>query len=164
MSLFELGAGDALVTYEQDALLALDRGVPLEIVIPPRTIVAEPVAVIVDDHLTRAERPVAEAFLRYLLGQEGQAAFARYHQRPVAGDSAGFAPVPAPFTVNDLGGWSQAHRHVVETVWAKEIEPHLNLEDLSQLLHPDPVCYRFVTQPLAFPAMLIFPGSGECSG
>ncbi|MFN2167539.1 MAG: substrate-binding domain-containing protein, partial [Anaerolineae bacterium] len=39
LSLFELGAGDALLTYEQDALMAEERNVPLEIIIPERTIV-----------------------------------------------------------------------------------------------------------------------------
>jgi len=33
LTLFELGDSDALVTYEQDALLALERGVALEVVV-----------------------------------------------------------------------------------------------------------------------------------
>jgi ABC-type sulfate transport system substrate-binding protein len=61
--LFELGAGDALVTYEQDAFLARQRGVSLEIVRPPRTILARHYAVIVDENVTASEEPVAEAFL-----------------------------------------------------------------------------------------------------
>ena len=52
MTLFELGAGDAFVTYEHDALLAQARGVSLEIVVPSHTIVAQHVAVIVDDNVT----------------------------------------------------------------------------------------------------------------
>lgn len=138
LTLFELGAGDALVTYEQDALLALDRGVPLEIVIPPRTIIAEPVAVIVDDNVTRAERPVAEAFLRYLVSEEGQAHFARYYQRALSGDGAPFAPLQQIFSVADLGGWSQAYHQVVETLWEDEIEPRLELDAAPQLLRPEP--------------------------
>lgn len=137
MTLFELGAGDAFVTYEQDALLALDRGVALEIVIPPRTIVAEPVAVIVDDNVTRAERPAAEAFVRYLLGEGGQEHFADYHQRPAGREDARFSPLVDPFTVETLGGWPQAYRRVVETVWQREIEPRLDLEDSPQILRPD---------------------------
>lgn len=138
LTLFELGAGDALVTYEQDALLALDRGVALGIVIPSRTIIAEPVAVIVDANVTRAERPVADAFVRYLLSNEGQRQFGRFHQRPVAGESISFSPLLHPFTVEDLGGWSHAYHQVVEDLWQSEIEPRLDLEVLPQLLRPDP--------------------------
>ena len=39
LKLFELGAGDALITYEQDARLAMQKGSPLEIVIPYQTII-----------------------------------------------------------------------------------------------------------------------------
>ncbi|OGO20916.1 MAG: hypothetical protein A2Z14_01700 [Chloroflexi bacterium RBG_16_48_8] len=52
LMLFELGAGDAYVTYEQDARLTLARHVALSIVIPPCTVIAEPVAVIVDKNVT----------------------------------------------------------------------------------------------------------------
>src|SRR5690606_16977616 len=102
LTLFELGAGDALVTYEQDALLARERGVALEIVIPPRTIVAEPVVVIVDDNVTRTERAAAEALVAFLVSDEAQEQFARYHQRPVKGTEGGFEPLVDPFTVEAL--------------------------------------------------------------
>lgn len=138
LTLFELGAGDALVTYEQDALLALERGVALDIVIPPRTIIAEPVAIIVDANVTRAERPVAGAFVRYLLGDEGQRRFAQYHQRPVAEESLTFPPLLHPFTVEDLGGWSHAYHQIVETLWQRDIEPNLDFEAPPQYLPPDP--------------------------
>ena len=75
MMLFEIGTGDAFVTYEQDAEFALDRGIPLEIVIPSHTIVAHQVAVIVDDTITSTKRPLAEAFLRYLQSVPGQQIF-----------------------------------------------------------------------------------------
>lgn len=138
LTLFELGAGDALVTYEQDALLALERGVALDIVMPPRTIVAEPVAIIVDANVTPAERPAAEAFVRYLLSAEGQRQFADYYQRPVTGESAAFRPLTQPFSVEDLGGWSSAHRRIVETLWQEEIEPRLDLDTSTPLLQPNP--------------------------
>ncbi|HSM56618.1 MAG TPA: extracellular solute-binding protein [Candidatus Sulfomarinibacteraceae bacterium] len=136
ITLFELGDGDALVTYEQDALLAQERGVPLEIVIPPRTIIAQPVAVIVDHNVTRAEQPAAEAFVRYLLSAEGQQQFAHYYQRPVNGVGAPFPPLQDPFTVEDLGGWTQAHQQIVKALWQDEIEPRLDLETTPQLLGP----------------------------
>lgn len=138
LTLFELGAGDALVTYEQDALLAKDRGVALEVVTPPRTIVAEPVAVIVDDNVTHLERPAAEALIAYLLSNEGQGRFVRYHQRPASRTNDGFPPLLNPFTVEDLDGWSSAYHNVVESLWQRDIEPRLDTETAPQLLQPDP--------------------------
>ncbi len=128
LTLFELGAGDALVTYEQDARLALARGIPLEIIIPPRTIVAHHVAVLVDANLTSSERPVALAFLKYLQSDQGQQAFTQYHLRPVDLVEGKFPPLDQPFTVEDLGGWSKAYSELVETLWQTEIRSRLDLE------------------------------------
>jgi ABC-type sulfate transport system substrate-binding protein len=133
LTLFELGAGDALVTYEQEALLALERGVALEIVIPSGTIVAHHVAVVVDDNVTLAERPVTQAFLNYLLDETGQRILRQYYLRPVACDGYAFRKLVRPFTVEDLGGWSRAYTELVETLWEKEIKPHLNLEPAPRL-------------------------------
>jgi formate transporter len=133
LTLFELGAGDALVTYEQDARLALARGVPLEIVIPPRTIVAQHMAVIVDDNVTATERPVAQAFVNYLLSDAGQQAFTLYYLRPANLESEAFPPLTHPFTVDELGGWSQAYTELVERLWQTDIKPHLGLESTPRL-------------------------------
>lgn len=130
---FELGMGDALVTYEQDAHLALERGVSLEIVIPPRTIVAQRVAVIVDDNVTTAERPVAQAFIDYLLSDEGQQTLNGSYLWPAGIDEGSFPEMVQTFTVNDLGGWSAAYEEVLETLWQGEIEPGLDLESTPEL-------------------------------
>lgn len=134
LALFELGAGDALVTYEQDARLALERGVELEIVVPPRTIIACHVAVIVDDNVTSAERSVAQAFLNYLSSGAGQQLLNRYHLRPVNDESAAFPGLVHPFTVEDLGGWSRAYNELVEGLWKEKIEPRLDMGATFRLL------------------------------
>lgn len=134
LTLFELGAGDALLTYEQDALLAQERGVALEIVVPPRTVVAEHVAVIVDDNVTAAERPVAQALVDFLRSSAGQEILARYHLRPPDCGGEGFPPLAYPFAVDELGGWAQAYPDLIETLWRSEIEPRLELEPAIQLL------------------------------
>ena len=135
LTLFELGAGDAMITYEQDARLALARGVPLAIVLPPRTIMAQHVAIIVDDNVTLAERPAAQALLNYLVSEAGQSAFSQYHLRPATGANEAFPPLDHPFTVAALGGWSQAYPELVEQLWAGKIEPRLKLESAIQLLN-----------------------------
>lgn len=134
--LFELGAGDAMVTYEQDARLALDRGVALEVVVPSRTIVAQHVAVIVDDNVTSAERPAAQAFIDFLTGDAGQQILNRYHLRPADLESGMFPELTYPFSVEDLGGWPEAYAGLVETLWQGEIEPYLELESSPILLAP----------------------------
>ncbi|GAB4540794.1 MAG: sulfate ABC transporter substrate-binding protein [Anaerolineae bacterium] len=137
LTLFELGAGDALVTYEQDARLALDRAVPLEIVVPPRTIVARHVTIIVDANVTRAERPAAEAFIRFLLSDAGQRTFAEYHLRPAYAECDAFPPLVEPFSVDELGGWSRAYSDLIENLWQTEIAPRLELEPAPRL--PDTI-------------------------
>jgi sulfate transport system substrate-binding protein len=128
MTLFELGAGDACVTYEHAALLAQERGASLEVVVPPRTIVAQHVVVIVDDNVTPSERQVAQAFIDYLLSEAGQGALSRYHLRAADLGGEQFPGIPQPFTVDDLGGWSQAYSQLVEGLWQTRIEPQLQLE------------------------------------
>lgn len=132
MALFELGAGDAFVTYEQDARCAQMRGVPLNIVTPPYTIVAQHFAVVVDDNVTLVERPVAEALVEYLQSEGAQAALMCHHLRP-ADDMPPevFAPLQSPFTVEALGGWSAAYHDLIENIWSVEIEPQLDLEPAS---------------------------------
>ena len=136
LTLFELGAGDALITYEQDARLAQTRGVPLEIVIPPRTIVAEHVVALIEPNLTPPKRAAAQAFVDYLLSPAGQQALIEYQLRPVdEGFSEIFPPLAHPFTAAALGGWSKAYPELVEELWARNIEPRLKLEPAIQLLN-----------------------------
>jgi ABC-type sulfate transport system substrate-binding protein len=133
MTLFELGVGDALITYEQEALLALDRGVPLEIVTPTHTILAEHVAVPVDDNVTSVERPVVQQLLSYLTGA-GQLDLSAYYLRTPGQHTGPFQDLLEPFVVKNLGGWSQAYTGLVETLWMTELEPRLSLEPAPRLL------------------------------
>lgn len=136
LTLFELGAGDALITYEQDARLAQARGVPLEIIIPSRTIVAEHVIALIEPNLTPPKRAAAQAFVDYLLSPAGQQALIEYQLRPVDESfSEVFPPLAHPFTAADLGGWSKAYPELVEKLWERKIEPRLKLEPAIQLLN-----------------------------
>jgi ABC-type sulfate transport system substrate-binding protein len=136
MMLFELGAGDAVITYEQDALLALDRGVDLEIVMPSRTIAACHVLALVDENISRAERPVAQAFVDFILCDDGQRILRAYHLRPPDMTDPGFAPTGEVFTADDLGGWAETHRRLIDDLWQEQIEPRLELESGSVLVGP----------------------------
>jgi sulfate transport system substrate-binding protein len=135
LTLFELGAGDALVTYEQDALLALDRGVPLEVIMPPRTIVAQHMAVVVDANVTPTERAAAEDFVRYLVSEAGQKTLRQYHLRPPEVEASPSPSTFQPFTVEDLGGWSQAYHDLIEGLWKSQLAPQLETEPLPTFLN-----------------------------
>lgn len=128
LSLFEVGAGDALITYEQDAQLAEARGVPLEIVVPNCTIITEYAAVIVDANVKSREMPVVTAFMDYLISKEGQQIFEEYNLRPIQNGQKKFPPISQPFKVEDLGGWTQAYTQLVEKLWKREIETRHDLE------------------------------------
>jgi len=123
---FMFGVGDAMVTYEQDALLAKTRGVILEIVTPRSTIVSEHVAVIVDQNVQPWEREVVEAFVAFLWSDMAQQAFTRYYFRAVTNESFNqavpeFHEIERPFTVRDLGGWGRAYPEIIHGVWEEQI-------------------------------------------
>src|SRR5438876_12092657 len=80
---FESGYGDALITYELDALLMKQGNtrVDAEIVIPEATILSEHPAVVVDRNVSASDRPVIDAFMQYLWSEEAQRAFVKFHFR-----------------------------------------------------------------------------------
>jgi sulfate transport system substrate-binding protein len=134
LTLFELGVGDALVTYEQDALLAQERGVPMEIVFPQRTILTRHFAIIIDDNFTASEQLAAEAFLDFLLSDVGQEILSKYHLRPVVSEKDVIAQGQKIFTEEDLGGWAWAYDALIENLWERKIALNLKLESASTLL------------------------------
>jgi ABC-type sulfate transport system substrate-binding protein len=127
MTLFELGAGDALISYEQDARFAQERGIPLEVIMPQRTILARHYAVIIDKNVTSVERPVVEAFLAFILSDEGQQILSQYYFRPATLESDLLPALLHPFTEEDLGGWAQAYDRLIEDYWKSKIEPGLEM-------------------------------------
>lgn len=119
---FVFGSGEAMVTYEQDALLAQARGAMLEIAMPQRTVMSEHVAVIVDQNVKPSERAVVEAFVDFLWSETAQKTFTKYYFRAVTDEAlneavAEFHEIQHPFTVQDLGGWGRAYAEIVSGVW-----------------------------------------------
>jgi sulfate transport system substrate-binding protein len=109
--------GDALVTFESELpLIQEEFGSNFEVVYPSWTVLAEnPVAVVdkvVDKHGSRA---VAEAYLKWLWSEEGQAIAAKHHLRPrsakqLAAHASEF-PKLNTFTVDEVfGGWKNAQK------------------------------------------------------
>ena len=123
---FELGQGDALITYELEGLLMKQSNAAIETVVPQSTIFSEHPAVIIDRNITDAERPVVTAFLNYLWTDEAQKAFVKYHFRSVTNDAinAGhseFANIEQPFTIEMFGGWNRAYPEVIEKIFLEQV-------------------------------------------
>ena len=102
----ERGIGDVLLSWENEAYLSQDQKKGwFEIVVPPRSILAEPPVAVVDQvaekHHTTA---VAKAFLDYLYSDAAQAIIAKHHYRPRKGAST--LPALELFSIDDLGGWT----------------------------------------------------------
>lgn len=114
----ERGVGDVLISWENEAFLALkEYGTDkFEIVIPSLSILAEPPVAIVDKVIDKkGTRQIAEAYLQYLYSEEGQEIAAKHFYRPtdakIAEKHAGKFPKIELFKIDDaFGGWKSAHK------------------------------------------------------
>jgi sulfate/thiosulfate transport system substrate-binding protein len=104
---FLAGKGDVLLTYENEAKLALAKGQPAYYVIPKATIrIENPVAVLKGTK----DAAAARAFLNFLYSPTAQKLFAQAGYRPVLRSALkGFSyPVrPQLFTIAYVGGWAK---------------------------------------------------------
>lgn len=117
-ALFEHNEGDALVTYEMEALQMKDKGVPVEIIMPPATVMCEHPVVIIDHLMSPYRYALVELFVRSLWERPAQQAWTRAKFRSVFEDlNRDFTPVEMPFKVSDLGGWSTAYEEIVKGAW-----------------------------------------------
>jgi len=119
MTFVERGIGDVLLTWENEALLAVNGLGPdrFEIVVPSLSIVAEPPVTLIDKMADKhGTRRVAEAYLKYLYSPTGQRLAAKHYYRPVSPDDAAAKdlarfPKVELFTIDDVfGGWAKAQK------------------------------------------------------
>ena len=124
---FELGNGDALVTYELEGLLMKEANAPIEIVVPESTIFSEHPAVVIDKNINAAKRPVIDAFMQYLWSDEAQQAFVKYHFYSSTNEAfnranTAFGRIELPFTIEYFGGWDKAYPEVIEQVFRDQVQ------------------------------------------
>ena len=124
---FELGNGDALITYELEGLLMKEAKAPIEIVIPQATIFSEHPAVVIDKNVTGAKRAVVDAFMQYLWSDAAQQAFVKYHFYSSTNEAfnqanTAFGYIEMPFTIEYFGGWEKAYPEVIETVFRDQVQ------------------------------------------
>jgi sulfate/thiosulfate-binding protein len=124
---FELGNGDALVTYELDGLLMKEGGKPVEIIYPQATIFSEHPAVVIDRNVSADKRPIVNAFMQYLWSDEAQQAFVKYHFYSVTNNALNeanqqFGHIEMPFTIEYFGGWNKAYPDVIEQIFKNKVQ------------------------------------------
>lgn len=120
---FQSGLGDALITYEQDLLRDAKKGrLQGEIVYPVSTILSEHTVVLVPRNISAQDRPLVEAFARFLWSPRAQQLFAEAGFRSLDERyNLGFQAIERPFTIDDLGGWPRARSEIMEEIWQKQV-------------------------------------------
>ncbi|MBW4671239.1 MAG: sulfate ABC transporter substrate-binding protein [Cyanomargarita calcarea GSE-NOS-MK-12-04C] len=119
---FKQGQGDALINYENEIILAGQKGEKITTIIPdPNISIDNPIAVVdknVDKH---GNREVAEAFVKYLYTPEAQQEFAKVGFRSVDETvaqnkeiSGKYPKVKTLGTVQDFGGWNAVQKKFFE--------------------------------------------------
>jgi sulfate/thiosulfate transport system substrate-binding protein len=106
---FSSGKGDVLLGYENEAILAQQKGEELDYVVPDQTILIEnPVAA-----TTEAKDPeLAQKFVDFLYTDEAQKLFVGRGYRPVVEGTAGADKFPKPaalFDITKFGGWDKVN-------------------------------------------------------
>ncbi len=114
---FTQGTGDALISYENEAIAARQKGVDLDYIVPRESILIENPAAV-----TRTASNAAKDFLAFALSDAGQRIFASRGFRPAvtsvspgtvegANDPADPFPAVAKLvTIADLGGWQKVNK------------------------------------------------------
>jgi len=124
---FELGNGDALITYELEGLLMEEAKAPVDMVVPQSTIFSEHPAVVIDKNITATKRPVVDAFMQYLWSDEAQQAFVKFHFYSSTNDAfnqanTAFGHIEIPFTIDYFGGWDKAYPDVIEKIFRDQVQ------------------------------------------
>lgn len=103
---FTGGKGDVLISYENEAITAQQKGEDLDYVVPDETILIEnPIAV-----TTEARSPaLAQAFVDYAVSEPAQKVFVQKGYRSVIPElNEGEFPEPSGlFTIEEFGGWDK---------------------------------------------------------
>jgi sulfate/thiosulfate transport system substrate-binding protein len=127
---FENGFGDALVTYEQDALGKPGSGAPRwQVVYPRSTVLSEHTLVVVDKNVAAGDRALVGALVEFLWSEPAQRLFVGHGFRSVREElnreNPGFGRIEDPFLVRDFGGWDRVKREIVDGIWKRRVLPEL---------------------------------------
>ncbi|MFV8755873.1 sulfate ABC transporter substrate-binding protein [Nannocystaceae bacterium ST9] len=133
----ERGIGDVLLTWENEARLAVERlGGDVEIIVPATSVLAEPPVAVVDDYANRhGTIGLARQYLERLYEPDAQRLVAKHHYRP--SDPAVLAELGDQFprlerfsATERFGDWSVIHaKHFADggefdTIYVENVRPH----------------------------------------
>lgn len=111
----ERGLGDVMLSWENEALLAIrEFGPNFELVYPSSSILAEPAVALVDKNVDRhGTRAIAEGYLRFLYTPQAQDIIGKHFFRPreaaaAAKYAATFKQLPTVTVDAAFGGWKAA--------------------------------------------------------
>ncbi|MTJ52685.1 sulfate ABC transporter substrate-binding protein [Anabaena sp. UHCC 0253] len=115
---FKQGQGDALINYENEIVLAVQKGKKTNYILPEVNIsIDNPIAVVDKNVEKHGNREVVEAFVKYLFTPEAQQEFAKVGFRPVDETVAKtkefaekYPPIKNLSTIQELGGWDAAQK------------------------------------------------------
>lgn len=118
ISFVQRGLGDVLISWENEAYLALKEqgGDQLEIIMPSLSILAEPTVALVDKVVdSKGTRKQAQAYLEYLYSDPAQHIIAKHFYRPVNPDvlkqyADQFPTIKLVTVDNDFGGWQTVQK------------------------------------------------------
>ena len=106
---FSSGKGDVLLGYENEAVLAQQKGEDIDYVVPDQTILIEnPLAATTE----AKDADLAKAFVDFLYTPEAQQIFVGKGYRPVVKDTPGADKFPEPadlFDITKFGGWDKVN-------------------------------------------------------
>ncbi len=109
------GQGDVLINYENEVILAQQKGEKVDYIVPDVNIsIDNPIAVVDQNVDKHGNREVAEAFVKFLYTPEAQQEFVKLGFRPANEEVAQtkeatdkFPKVKTLGTVADFGGWQE---------------------------------------------------------
>ncbi len=113
---FKQGQGDALINYENELILAGQKGEKTNYTIPQVNVsIDNPIAVVDKNVNKHNNREIAEAFVKFLYTPEAQTEFAKFGFRPVSiAQTKEFADkfplVQTLSTVKDFNGWEEIQK------------------------------------------------------
>lgn len=108
------GIGDVLLSWENEAFLALDQlgRDKFEVITPSISVLAEPPVAVVDKNVAKhGTAESAKAYLDFLFSDQGQQIGAKHHYRPRLEKYAVTFPKLQLFTVDEsFGGWKKTQK------------------------------------------------------
>lgn len=118
---FDAGQGDVIITYENEALLELQKGKPYEMIVPQRTVETGWTVVKLDSNIQTSQEEIVDQFITFLYSDEAQAAYAEYGYRSINDDITAkfdqYAEIDDPFTLDYFGGVERARAEIIDHLW-----------------------------------------------